>query len=338
MTRRTPSLYRLVVRRQSGRLAGYARFGALLCLSLLACSAPVPTVNLPVAPAALNGEELKLDTLLTPTEFGASSHLLCPWARGEVQPPASIARWVAEKRLVHRVIVVSENTMFGGAPIEDGGTLHVARVELGKRCGASLPTDVLLAAAVDTPAGLVVDAADQVARSGFDPAWLLVHGPTRPAPHIVGSDNATIVASEPAQAFLDRDPTSRTLAEIWAAKPGCVVLVAPAEATWGGAVAIADGIRSVAAHVLLARLVDDAPPKVPALSGALQPTSGAVAVLPLLSSKAYFGHRAGTCRVFAPLRTGPPAEDPSSNDRFTDDIFELDAKRSLDDALNGVGD
>lgn len=307
----------------------------VLPLLLLACTAPVPSVNLPVAPSATYGEALDLNQLLGPTPFGANSDVLCPWARGETIAPSALARWVAEKRLVHRVLVVADPTTFAGAPLEAAEASADATVALEARCGATIGRDVLVAAPPAAPAGAVTDAIQAIARVGYSPTWILVNGPIRSAPTGAESGRATVIVSDPPQAFGGADGTAMSVVDALASKPACVILTPLRDAPWARVVEYADEIRKVPAIIMLAILIDDrtmaaaAPEPV-----VLAPATGTVAALPLTSGNALHPGTGAACFALT------NAQIPDS--AYTDDIFaeEISAEqsgRSLEEALNDVG-
>lgn len=263
---------------------------AAVVLACAACAPPAPTLLLPTAPVALHAEPLELTRLLGPTALGASSEVLCPWARGEPIPDASLARWLAEKRLVFRVIEVGEVTSFAGSPLSAAGGVAEAARALEQRCDARISDDYLVAAGPDVAAGLVFDGIHALGKVGFATLWLLVTGLSadaagpaspvsdRPPPTgtprisgILGSKagrSLTVVAEDPVKVFDEAGPLDIPLADALATRPECVIMAARPSARWGSVAELAGLSRGVAADVMLARVMEestpDRPPSTPA--------------------------------------------------------------------------
>lgn len=151
-------------------------------LFLLACSSVALTLSLPVAPPAENAVSLPLRDLLTPTVFGASDDVLCPWARGDPAASASIPRWLAEGRLTWRVLRPEEPATFAGQPLAEGRAVIEALEAVETRCGAEPgPRNYLIAASGTTLSGAVTKGMYEVGKLQFDEPWCLVSDAT-PAP------------------------------------------------------------------------------------------------------------------------------------------------------------
>lgn len=155
---------------------------SLIVLFLLACSSVAPSISLPVAPAAAHAASLPLANLLTPTAFGASDDVLCPWARGEPAASASIPRWLAEGRLAWRVLRPDEPATFAERPLSEGLAVIDALEAVEARCGGEPgPRNYLIAASGTTPSGAVLKGMYEVGKLRFEVPWVLVSD-TSPAP------------------------------------------------------------------------------------------------------------------------------------------------------------
>ncbi|MDP2314256.1 MAG: hypothetical protein Q8P41_15245 [Pseudomonadota bacterium] len=284
-------------------------------LLLLACAAsqpgmPVPTV---LAPAE-HAEAVSVDAFLAPTALGASNDLLCPWARGEPVPDASLARWIAEKRLTWRVLEIGATSTFAGSAAPDAAQASMdAASALASRCGTEPTLEVLVAAAPDATLLTVARAMVAVVRIGFEPGWLLVDDPTPgppppdTAPPVqidvrVGSDGRVVVEREEVvagtQTAADPGVTPGTAAPVVAAPPvdtslavavagpaACAVVTAADGARWERVVAAIDGMRArgvpnvfLATESSVEAGIDGG---VPALARRLVPLHGTVAAIPL---------------------------------------------------------
>lgn len=279
----------------------------LLLRLLTACATPTVEVALPRAPPATHGSTLEAARLLTPTPFGAESDVICPWARGEAVPDASIARWVAEKRLAWRVLELAPEARFGGLPIADVASLAAAADSVEARCGALPPRDFLLAAGPDVPYGRIADGLYQLGKERFNVPWLLVDDPdpatTSPAslrPRSDGvpaglsgleggrtQDAITLVVGDPPQVFAFDGRVFGSVDQALAQHPGCVVVAAAGDSNWGQAVALADAAIGSGGEVMLALVADDRPSpatgELPAPSGGrLASLHTRLAVLPVI--------------------------------------------------------
>lgn len=236
-----------------------------LLLLLAACAPPSATLSLPAVPPAMHASELEAARLLTPTTFGATSDILCPWARGETVPDASIARWVAEKRLIWRVLVLAPEATFGGLPIADAPSVAAAADALEARCGGLPPRDFLVAAGPDVPYGRVADGLYQLGKVRFDRPWLLVDaaGVTPVATSPTGlqqggeRDHVTLTVEDPPRVFGADGALLGTVEEALAQHPRCVIVAGSKSAAWGPAVALADAGRGSGGEVMLALAIGD---------------------------------------------------------------------------------
>lgn len=245
-------------------------------LLLIACAPPSATLALPVAPPATHASALEAARLLTPTTFGAASDILCPWARGEAVPDASITRWVAERRLTWRVLVLAPEATFGGLPIADASSLSAAADALEARCGGLPPRDFLVAAGPEVPYGRVADGLYQLGKVRFDRPWLLVDdldvAPVSPSAEsrltasAAGgnglqrggdSDHVTLTVEDPPRVFGADGALLGTMEEALALHPRCVVVAGSKSAAWGPAVALADAGRGSGGEVMLALAIGD---------------------------------------------------------------------------------
>lgn len=122
---------------------------------------------------------LPLASLLTPTAFGASNDVLCPWARGEVAAAASMPRWIAEGRLTWRVLRPEEPATFSGLPLAEGRVIIEGLEALEARCGAEPGRrNYLIAASGSTASGAVTKSMYEVGKLKFEEPWCLVSDPT----------------------------------------------------------------------------------------------------------------------------------------------------------------
>ena len=248
-------------------------------LLLLGCAPPTPTLTLPPVPVA-TAEPLAVDRLLAPTPFGATTDVLCPWARGEAVPDASIARWLAEKRLTWRVLNVAAGT-FGGEPLGKAAELRDAQGALEKRCGGTLREDYVVAAGVGATHGEVTRAVMAVARARYADPWVAVSGAPVTAPERRASGAALVlVLGRTPTVLVDDVPTD---AGLETALPGarCLIVSASEKAGWGDTVsAFAQG-RSAGVAVYLAQMVGgEAPAPAPHADGpAGAPLHGTLAAL-----------------------------------------------------------
>ncbi len=154
---------------------------ALLLLG--ACTPPAPpALSLPTGVVTVaHAESVSIDRFLAPTALGAKDDLLCPWARGEPVPDASLARWTAEKRLSWRVVEVGPGgaTFDGATDLVAAATASVANAAaLATRCGTPARVEALVAIAPETPAATVDLAITGLGRNGLGPLWMLVEDPT----------------------------------------------------------------------------------------------------------------------------------------------------------------
>ena len=219
----------------------------------LACIPPAPEVRLPTPPPAEHADALSTDRLLTPTTLGASSDVLCPWARGEPTPDASIARWLAEERLVWRVYDVEASTL-GGRPFDRALELAEAASALDQRCGTTLPRDVLVAAGPEVRNERVFAGMIQLSRYQVEPYWLLVTD-TTPEP-----------AATPPAATQSEPPTPEPAVPSAASSPP-----GPAAAATASADAVAAALASPAPRQVT--LIAEDPPQAYAFgSGAAFPS------------------------------------------------------------------
>jgi len=222
---------------------------------LLACSPPAPPVlALPAAvPAVDHAESVSVDRFLAPTALGASTDVLCPWARGEAVPDASLARWMAEKRLAWRVIEVGPSgaTLDGTPDLRAATDATAAAADaLAARCGTAARRDVLVVAGPDVAFADVSPALVQVDRVGLS-AWVLVSDTTpdaaalslRPGAllevHLRGDTvtGASAAGGPPVDGALD------ALAPLLDGA-GCVRLNAASDASWGAVLTTIDSLRA----------------------------------------------------------------------------------------------
>ncbi|MES2643118.1 MAG: hypothetical protein V4850_26785 [Myxococcota bacterium] len=206
---------------------------------LLACAPSVPGVPVLTALApASHAEAVSVDRFLAPTGLGATNDLLCPWARGEPVPDASLVRWVAEGRLTWRVLTVGSAVTFAGSAEPDAASASMGAARaLAARCGTDISADVLVVAAPEVAFATVARAVITVTQAGLGPAWLLVDDPTPTAPtlaavlrmYTVGVDANGVVTVE-------RDEPA-------AGPDGCAVVTGADAARWDGVVAAVDDLR-----------------------------------------------------------------------------------------------
>lgn len=146
-------------------------------------------------------------SLLTPTTFGASDDVLCPWARGEAAAAASIPRWVAEGRLTWRVLRPDEPATFAERPLAEGLAVIAALEELEARCGAEPgPRNYLIAASGTTASGAVLQGMYEVGKLKFEEPWCLVFDATPgpgPAARARAAIGQAVVEEPPATAIGD---------------------------------------------------------------------------------------------------------------------------------------
>lgn len=234
---------------------------------LLACIPPAPEVRLPTPPPAEHAEALSADRLLTPTTLGASTDVLCPWARGEPTPDASIVRWLAEERLVWRVYDVEASTL-GGRPFDRALELAEAASALDQRCGATLPRDVLVAAGPEVRNERVFAGMIQLSRYQVEPYWLLV------------MDTTPEAATTPPAPTQSEPPTPEPAVPSAASSP-----LGPATAATASAEAVAAALASPAPRQVT--LIAEDPPQAydfgsgaafPSVEAALATSPGCVIV------------------------------------------------------------
>jgi hypothetical protein len=149
---------------------------------LLSCSAPPPpalTISTDVA-SMEHAESVPVARFLAPTALGAATDVLCPWARGEVVPDASLGRWMAEQRLAWRTVTVHEEGGHGpyDPAVGAAAKLFVASAEaLETRCGTSVARDVLVTVGPEVSTRRVYAVLAEATHAGLVP-WMLVADPT----------------------------------------------------------------------------------------------------------------------------------------------------------------
>jgi hypothetical protein len=204
-------------------------------LLLLACSPPAPpALAVPVGvPAVVNAEPVPVDRFLGHTALGASTDLLCPWARGEAVPDASLARWMAEKRLAWRVVEVGPAgaTMDGTRDLRAATEAAASAADaLAARCGTPARRDLLVVAGPDVVYADVFPTLEEGGRAGLA-AWLLVSDPTPDAPPVPLRPGALLVVDVRGAA-------------VSAADAGCVALTATSDTAWGAVLTAMDDLRA----------------------------------------------------------------------------------------------
>lgn len=259
---------------------------------LLACTPPpAPALAVPANLVAVeHAESVSVDRFLGPTALGASNDLLCPWARGEPVPDASLARWFAEKRLAWRMV---ERGTAGDHDSYDPALRDAARVwledakALGERCGTPPRNDVLVAAGADLLYDDAITAAASTSREGLQP-WLLVADPNpdaasvpaRPGDAVTvllgGSGSTAVMYQTGADAIVGLRDDPAVAAAIGGS--GCVVVTAAPDVSWGAALGLADDLR--ARHVPL-RAFGLSMPDAPATSPPSAPSPASVVTVPL---------------------------------------------------------
>jgi hypothetical protein len=215
---------------------------------LLACTSPASQLQLPPLPTAGYAEALPVAKLLTPSALGASSDILCPWARGEEIPDASLARWVAERRLVWRVADVAAGT-FAGEPLANAAEVQAQADALAKRCGAELGRDVLIVAGGATPYGDVAKVVQALANLRYEDPWLAVAD----VPSSIAAPAAPRAGSVPtpeAATPATGTPAMDLRAALRTPSP-CTLVSAAESATWVSVVSRVAQARAAGADVVL---------------------------------------------------------------------------------------
>jgi hypothetical protein len=276
---------------------------------LLACAPSVPAVPvLTVLAPARHAEAVSVDRFLAPTALGATNDLLCPWARGEPVPDASLARWVAEGRLTWRVLTIGAAVTFAGAPEPDASasaSMAAAR-SLAARCGTDIAAEVLVMAAPEVAFATVARAVITATQAGLGPAWLLVDDPTPTPPTLAAAPRMYTVAVDASGGVtVERDEPAA------AGSDGCAVVTGADGARWDRVIGAVDDLRGRGViEVMLATegVLGGAPVVAGAApAGRSVPLHQDVAVIPLVIPRMHDLQAGGGCMAGV-LRVGNVGE------------------------------